>query len=449
MWLVGISTILRRHWQSPCTALAAGKCLPLGLCKGTGKESNCNGSLLFQALQLSGFPLIPAAVLIVFSAIQLAVYANALGVAAEMEERLKQQREVLELVTALRREGDAVAIYTATNGSLSLWELKDLFKDTERLTENVVWPEDGIGPHRDADHLLDNLRQHRISINAIEEDGPDRHMAFYYGQTEPFTVWFIEACRLTGLRNVWHSLETSSSLMKALREVSLQATMGGIYYASGWLNRKDLVLFMKAGYTLDEHIRRAVAADETADDVYSTWVEENTEFLSGLSDMRKFILQDDRVAPDVIQTRTWYMSADLYGRKILDILRNTLDGAISTIETEKSTSISIISWDVIAVLIMVIIVMPLICKTAVGVTRNLHAYAVIMDKKSNEMRKEKRKTERLLNTMLPKAVQYRYEASITCYHQPCPLLRLPSQLSVCSVQVGNTYRTGTELVQAS
>ena len=27
------------HWQSPCTALMAGKCLPLGLCKGTVKES--------------------------------------------------------------------------------------------------------------------------------------------------------------------------------------------------------------------------------------------------------------------------------------------------------------------------------------------------------------------------------------------------------------------------
>ena len=29
------------QWQSLCTALPAGKCLPLGLCKGTVKESNC------------------------------------------------------------------------------------------------------------------------------------------------------------------------------------------------------------------------------------------------------------------------------------------------------------------------------------------------------------------------------------------------------------------------
>ena len=30
----------RNHWQSSCTALTAGKCLPLGLCKGTVKESS-------------------------------------------------------------------------------------------------------------------------------------------------------------------------------------------------------------------------------------------------------------------------------------------------------------------------------------------------------------------------------------------------------------------------
>ena len=34
-------SFLRPQWQSLCTALTAGKCLPLGLCKGTVKESIC------------------------------------------------------------------------------------------------------------------------------------------------------------------------------------------------------------------------------------------------------------------------------------------------------------------------------------------------------------------------------------------------------------------------
>ena len=37
---VKISTIYKGHWQSPCTALTAGKCLPLKLCKETVKESS-------------------------------------------------------------------------------------------------------------------------------------------------------------------------------------------------------------------------------------------------------------------------------------------------------------------------------------------------------------------------------------------------------------------------
>ena len=39
MWLVGIPTSYQGHWQSPCIALTAGECLPLGLCKETVKAS--------------------------------------------------------------------------------------------------------------------------------------------------------------------------------------------------------------------------------------------------------------------------------------------------------------------------------------------------------------------------------------------------------------------------
>ena len=44
MWPVENSAIFQGHWQSPYTALTAGKCLPLGLCKETVKESNTSGN---------------------------------------------------------------------------------------------------------------------------------------------------------------------------------------------------------------------------------------------------------------------------------------------------------------------------------------------------------------------------------------------------------------------
>ena len=41
MWPVGISTIYRGHWQSPCTVLTAGECLLIELYKETVKHSQC------------------------------------------------------------------------------------------------------------------------------------------------------------------------------------------------------------------------------------------------------------------------------------------------------------------------------------------------------------------------------------------------------------------------
>ena len=40
MWALGIANVFKGHWQSPCTAKMAGKCLPLGRCKGIVEESN-------------------------------------------------------------------------------------------------------------------------------------------------------------------------------------------------------------------------------------------------------------------------------------------------------------------------------------------------------------------------------------------------------------------------
>ena len=52
-WIVGscdwweFLPFFRCHWQSPCTALMAGKCLPLGLCKETVKEYTVSISKLY------------------------------------------------------------------------------------------------------------------------------------------------------------------------------------------------------------------------------------------------------------------------------------------------------------------------------------------------------------------------------------------------------------------
>ena len=37
-WLVRISTFFKGHWQSPCTVLTGGKCLPFELCMDTMKQ---------------------------------------------------------------------------------------------------------------------------------------------------------------------------------------------------------------------------------------------------------------------------------------------------------------------------------------------------------------------------------------------------------------------------
>jgi hypothetical protein len=50
---------------------------------------------------------------------------------------------------------------------------------------------------------------------------------------------------------------------------------------------------------------------------------------------------------------------------------------------------------------------PIIVTSALGTTSSLRIYARTMERRSREIKREKRKTERLVNEMLPKSVAYR------------------------------------------
>ena len=51
-WPVGFPPFFKPQWQSLCTALTTGKCLSLGLCKGTVKESTLMSQMHHTSLQL-------------------------------------------------------------------------------------------------------------------------------------------------------------------------------------------------------------------------------------------------------------------------------------------------------------------------------------------------------------------------------------------------------------
>ena len=61
----------------------------------------------------------------------------------------------------------------------------------------------------------------------------------------------------------------------------------------------------------------------------------------------------------------------------------------------------------IVCLILVFVVVPLVFVTSSRSTMNLFIFGNVMERKTVEMRKEKRKTDRILNQMLPKAISYR------------------------------------------
>ena len=55
-WLAEIPTVFKSLWQSPCTGLTAGKCLPLRLCKETVNASMLSTAVEHRGRQTSSKP---------------------------------------------------------------------------------------------------------------------------------------------------------------------------------------------------------------------------------------------------------------------------------------------------------------------------------------------------------------------------------------------------------
>ncbi len=92
---------------------------------------------------------------------------------------------------------------------------------------------------------------------------------------------------------------------------------------------------------------------------------------------------------------------------ITDIIIQTSQEILSILDAKESSLLTTIIVNCIIIMLMGAGVTPFVCYTAQHTTTNLQVYSHVMEKKTLELRKEKRKSEKIINQMLPKSVSNR------------------------------------------
>ncbi len=170
---------------------------------------------------------------------------------------------------------------------------------------------------------------------------------------------------------------------------------------------EDHNLMVEKHYKAEYLYNTSIGYADEGEQIWERWKTEHWEFLEQYVRMQYYILHTFKTKPDLYEGLSWFRRCNYYIRSIDVVRQNILDELQGLLNDDKDLAIVTITVNVIIMLFALTLLMPFVIYTAKKTTRTLVIYTFMMDRKSVEIRQEKRKTEHILNQMLPKSVAYK------------------------------------------
>ena len=207
------------------------------------------------------------------------------------------------------------------------------------------------------------------------------------------------------MRNIhWQSIEAYRTLIKAASDFSFERALGTVFYVAGTISSKGHDIFTRRHHMGEHLLGTALGYEGHAQIVLSKWKEDHKEFIILLDTMRNYILDNRQTERDLMKGIIWYRRSDYYVKTIYWLGEEVLHGARNKLDKDGANYSKYIATNCVIFTFTGALLMPLIVQMARKTSKTLTGYTLVMEKKSLEVTKEKRKTENVLNQMLPRAV---------------------------------------------
>ena len=196
------------------------------------------------------------------------------------------------------------------------------------------------------------------------------------------------------MRNVhWQSIESYQTLIKALANLSFERALGTVFHVAGTISNEGHDRFVRTHHMGEYLLGIAVSYEGYAMEI--------------LNKMRNYILDNRQTKRDLLTGIMWYRRCDYYVKTIYWLSDEVMIRARNNIDEDITTYSNYVITSCVIIIFTGSLLMPMIFEMARKTSKTLTGYTLVMEKKSVEVRKEERKTENILNQMLPRAVSQR------------------------------------------
>lgn len=274
----------------------------------------------------------------------------------------------------------------------------------------TVWPNNstfGISWLVSGEALKEYLMHQRIGTNQVVSAEQFNDLAnMYESIIGLLDEWVARVGTMTSSDTVWISSQCYVNLVTAYAIMGTERSLGTAYYLVGHLPLYQYLLLEKARVLATNRMQLVQDLETQLETLYSQMSDSQND--TDISSARMVMLDNAVVPISILSGVVWNKRYSYHMTVVKTLILNVGDQMQSLLYSHTSSSDTpyLAGYSSVAFFILVFL-SPFALISGLSTIRTLRAYAVLMVKKTMEIKREKRRTENLLNQMLPRFVAYR------------------------------------------
>lgn len=274
----------------------------------------------------------------------------------------------------------------------------------------TVWPNNstfGISWLVSGEALKEYLMHQRIGTNQVVSAEQFNDLAnMYESIIGLLDEWVARVGTMTSSDTVWISSQCYVNLVTAYAIMGTERSLGTAYYLVGHLPLYQYLLLEKARVLATNRMQLVQDLETQLETLYSQMSDSQND--TDISSARMVMLDNAVVPISILSGVVWNKRYSYHMTVVKTLILNVGDQMQSLLYSHTSSSDTpyLAGYSSVAFFILVFL-SPFALISGLSTIRTLRAYALLMVKKTMEIKREKRRTENLLNQMLPRFVAYR------------------------------------------
>ncbi|XP_069948438.1 uncharacterized protein [Cherax quadricarinatus] len=360
----------------------------------------------WHQVQMIMLPFIPIAALIVQNCWFMSTVAEHQREIQFLTSQVHSTVDLGMLLTALQLERGDVAYYIFSNGTKHRTNLRDTFQRTDHILEQVnAWPNFSdittntlLGSKLRFQIKLEDLRQ---KMNEHDDNVADK-MAWYNFINYCIMEAIISNIKGASISNVWKLLVAYKDMIRSVEYFGIAMIEGLFYFGSGSLTHERFVNYITydilAWKSLNQTKDFVQLIRERVEDFRFQYEE-----LQNITEWSEVIMRNKAQEVDLSVADDYFYMMVRFTDELRELQWLLLDMIKMYMKKETRGADTQVTISII-VLVVVVVISPTIIFLVRHATYTIQVFAATLTAKGTELRREKRRCDRLIYQMLPQPV---------------------------------------------